>query len=643
MSDSAHWLRPVSPAYPRGRHVLLYIEERHVKGRAVPGQRSVWCADMTDNGWCCEMIGSYKSTDQLDSILDKVCLKKGETTMWVLRGWSDLVLSGLVELIDAGIITWRYVSLSGRSCLIKGAWRGRKISVTSLSNWTGSRWDSWGDASTDASVARMMTAVDWQGSGEGVGDRTEQANSLRTLAAIVSVCRMLSLSRVPPTAGAAGILLWRAWLGPRAEVTSVRRKPSGKGKEESTTQYVGPIPSRPIKAANAERHTCYALTTRQLRKGMVRGPIYCMDLRSAYLVGLGMTPLPLIYDVTLHKPSIEELASRLQRRTGCALVRIHTEDWYYPARLNGKVIPCRGRYWTWIAGAELIHALCHGHIAECWTAYLWNATIMSDDDRALIDMIKSSCERHNMPAVCSAWRSIYSALVGRFAGWQRVWRDSPAHAGFGRWAQWVQADHDTGVVVPHRSIGGKVQYLAEKTDKLDSVPLLFGCVTSMVRWIMQSIANTCGYEHVYSIAADSIWLDATGWQTVQRTISQAGLAPDNVKVKAIYDKAWMTGRSVVVTERHGVRELHMPGISSGAVLDSDGRVAVEHTDDWDSDGEPRASRGVRRRMHRYSIERILRDYSFPAQPLLPGETVSLPLLSDTLLQRLHGERTVEDA
>lgn len=643
MSDAAHWLKPVKPSSPSGRHVLLYVQEQQHKGRTVPGRRNAWAADILKNGWKCGLAGSWKNTDQLDSVLDSVCLKKGETTIWVLRGWSDLVLSGIVELIDAGIITWRYVSLSGRSCLIKGAWRGRKITVTSLTNWTGSRWDSYGDTSTDAAVARLMTAVSSHSLKLGDDNNIEQARSLETLAAILCICKLLALPRLPPTAGSAGILLWRAWLGPRVDVITQCQRKKGKGKEEVAAAYVCPIPSRPIKAANAERHTCYALTTRQLRKGLVNGPIYCMDLRSAYLVGLSMTPLPLIYDATLHRPSSHELADRMQGHTGCALVRIQTDDWYYPARINGKVIPCRGRYWTWLAGAELVHALCCGHIAECWTAYLWHAGIMSDEDRRLLGMIKSSCEHYNMTAVCSAWRGVYSALVGRFAGWQRLWEDSPAHAGFGRWSQWVQADHDTGVVVPHRSVGGKVQYLSGKVDKQDSVPLLFGCVTSVVRWIMQTIAEKCGYEHVYSIAADSIWLDSAGWQQVQRNISSAGLAPDNVKVKAIYDKAWMTGKHVVVTERHGVRELHMPGVSNGAVLDSEGRVSIEHTDDWDSDGEPRASKGVRRRRHRYSIERILRDYSFSAQTLLPGDTVSIPLLSDTLLQQLKGERTVEDA
>lgn len=643
MSDSAHWLKPCQPKLPSGRHVLLYVEEKAAKGRIVPGQRNAWCADVAKGDWSIGMAGSWNSIDQLDGVLEQACLNKGETTLWVMRGWTDLVLSGLVELMDAGIITWRYVSLSGRSCLIKGAWRGRKITITALPNWTGTRWDSWADVSTDTSVDRLMTALAGENPPGNTAARNEQYRAVQTLAAIVSTCSILALRRIPPTAGAAGILLWRSWLGPRIAVESANKPKKGQSNTRTPTVYVCPIPSRPIKAANAERHTCYALTTRQLRTGLVSGPIYCMDLRSAYLVGMSMTPLPLIYDATLHKPNIDELVRRMERRTGCALVRVQCDDWYYPARVNGKVTQCKGRFWTWLAGAELVHALCSKHIAECWTAYLWHADCITDSDRQLLDMIKLSCERFNMTAVCSGWRSVYSALVGRFAGWQRVWKDSPANAGFGRWSQWVQADHDTGVVVPHRSIAGKVQYLAEKTDKLDSVPLMFGCVTAMVRWLIQSIVNVTGENHCYSIAADSIWMDQGGWQQVQRHVSKCGLSPDNLRVKAIYDRAWMTGRHVVVTERNGAKELHMPGVSNGAVLDSDGRVMIEHADDWDSSGEPRANKGIRRRKHRYSTDRIVRDYSFPARLIQPGETVSIPLLSDALLQRLNGERTVEDA
>lgn len=643
MHENKHYMRPCNIGDLLGRHAIIYVREREHKGMIVPQLRHAWRMDFMGTAWSVDMAGSWSNTDQLDDVLEKVCKKSGETTLWLLRGWTDMVLSGIVELIDAGIITWRYVSLSGRSCLIKGAWRGRKITITSLTNWTGSRWDGWSDVATDASVARLMTAVpDISKFGDSVA-REQQLRSLQTIAAIASCCSMLRLKRIPPTSGAAGLLLWRSWLGPRVTFQPKKKAKSPRKKPGASTEYVAPIPSRPTRAANAERHTCYGLASRQLRTGLVDGPIYVMDLRSAYLVGLSMTPLPLIYERSLYHPKVGELTLRMKERTGCALVRIHTDDWYYPCRVNGSVVQCRGRFWTWLAGAELVHALARDHIAECWSAYIWHACITSDEERMLLDMIKSSCERSNMPAVCSAWRSIYSSLVGRFAGWERVWKDSPAHAGFGRWSQWLQADRETGVVVPHRSIGGKVQYLAEKRDRHDSVPLMFGCVTSMVRWLMSTIVNICGYDHVYAMTTDSIWLDTAGLQIVQRQISKAGLAPDNVRVKAIYDKAWMTGRHVAVTERHGVRQLHMPGVSMGAALDSDGRVVVEHTDDWDSDGEPRANRGIRRRKHRYSIERVLRDYGFPARILLPGETVNIPLLSDTLLQRLKGERTLEDA
>ncbi len=643
MAGRAHWLKPCKPKHPSGRHVLLYIEEKHTKGRVVPGQRNAWCADVRDGQWSIRIVDSWKNTDQLDDILASVCLKAGETTIWVQRGWTDLVLSGIVELMDAGVITWRYVSLSGRSCLIKGQWRGRKITITAIPNWTGTRWDSWGDCSKDTYVARMMTAIPAETWGDNDASNGDEYQSVCQLAAIVSTCSILALPRVPPTAGAAGILLWRAWLGPRVEVSSQIKTTHGKSKTPKMTEYIAPIPARPLQAAMAERHACYALTTKQLRKGLVKGPIYCMDLRSAYLVGMSMTPLPLIYDTTLHRPTVTELVNKMPGHTGNALVRIQTEDWYYPCRLNKKVVQLRGRYWTWLAGAELVHALCQGHITECWHAHLWHASFMHDEERQLLDSIKTECERSGMPAICAGWRSIYSALVGRFAGWERVWADSPAHAGFGRWAQWLQADHTDGVVVPHRSIAGKVQRLSEKIDKRDSVPLLYACITSMVRWLIQSIVHTVGIDHVHSVAADSVWLDTQGWQSVQRHISKAGLAPDNIRVKAVYDKAWMTGSSIVVTERHGDRELHMPGVSNGATLDGNGQVVLEHTDDWDSDGEPRASKGIRRRKHRYTATKIVEKYGFPAQTLLMGETVSIPLLGQALLQPLHGDRTVEDA
>lgn len=641
MTEPLHPMRPAKYRPIRGRHVLLYVEEMPRGVRTVPGRRRSWAIDAVADGYTCSHVGAWKDTDSLDALLGDVCTTRGETTIWLLRGWTDLVLSGLTALMDAGIITWRYVNLSGRSCLVKGAWRGRRITISALPNWTGNAWDSWGDVSTDASAQRMLALLDAAIEGDAEPLAGEERGALETLAVILTTCRLLSLSAVPPTAAAAGMLLWRRWLGPRVEVESGKKSKTKKGAKVAKQTYVAPLPYRPVRAREAERHICYPMVTRQLRRGHVDGPIYCLDVRSSYLIGLCNTPLPVSYTETLHKPSIERLVNALPGKTGQALVRLDSPDWTYPARLNGHMVPCTGTMWTWLAGAELVHALIHEHVRECYSAHIWHAVCMPQGSADMIAVFRSACEQHNLCGASAAFRSVYSALVGRFAGWRREWRDCSAAAGFGPWSQWVQADPKTGELVPHRSIAGRVQYLAQKQDAGNSVPLMYGCVTAMVRWIVQRLGERAGWPDVVHIAADSLWLTAAGWQRCLRRVSECGLPPDGLKTKAIYDQAWMTGKAVAVVERHGARQLVMPGVAKGCYLDAQGRVVVEHTDDWSSDGEPSASRGVRRKPHRIAASQIIERYGYPAQVIAPGERVSIPLLDQALLRPIMGRRTID--
>lgn len=640
---STHWLRPLKCGRPMGRHLLVYVREESAQGVATPAERRLWLADVTGGGWALRCVDSYNTTDRLDSLLDQCCVHKGETTIWLLRGWTDLVLSGLAELMDGGLITWRYCNISGSKLLIRGTWRGRKLTITSLGNWTGGRWENWGDLSGDQGVRRLLASLSEADKSTPDSSGEEENRAVETLAAIVTTCTALSLPRVPPTSAAAGLLVWRAWLGPTVAMEGREGRAKQGHKRPAAEVYVAPLPNRPRKARAAERHVVYALTSRQLRRGKVEGPIYALDIRSAYLLGLTTTPLPVLYAETLDRPSTETAVEKLCNHTGLALVRIHTEGCYYPCRLNGRVVPCRGRYWTWLAGKELAAAYYNGHVSETWCLHTWIGAQIAPDSQRLCAELMRFVERAEQCAVKKGWRAVYSSLVGRFAGWRKVWTDSRAAPGFGRWATWWQADPRSGRIVPYRSVAGKVQILKAKDDADSSVPLLFGCVTAQVRHFMQNLANICGYEHVYNIVADSLWVSQEGWQRLQRHVSEAGLPADNLRVKAIYDCAWMTGSAVAVTERDGKRRLVLPGVLDGAAIDARGQVVMAHTDDWSSIGEPRAADGVRRRKVRYSVDRIVDRYGTTAAVILPGETVDIPLLDDALLQPLSGDRSIDDA
>lgn len=616
-----HWITPTKGKWRGGTHLLIWIDETRRKGVVTPS--GVWCYLATcDQHGTTVIDGPYDAQgDLLERQLDEAASTKGTLTIWLREGWDDLVLSGLAKLIDEGAITWRYCNIDGRRLTLRGAWRGKDIVVTTLTAWTGGTWDEW-RSKTDLS-GRKLFLFSW--------------------VKIAEICHVTKVGCVAASAGAAGQLAWRSWLGPVVTMRDTNVTRRGKKKSKPDRQYVIPIPSRPLRAQQAERHCCYGLVVRQLCRGTVAGEIYAVDATSMYLTALASTPLPAMYVRTLHRPSIYELSETIASHTGCALVCLQTEHDPYPKRVNGRVVWATGEYWTWLCGAELAFALQNSHVIACECAHIWAATYMSDKSREIAMEIARVCDISDQPVAKAAWRCMYSHLVGRFASWRRVWKDTPAIHQFGRWSSWLQADHDTGRIVTHRSIAGRCQKLSAREDSGESVPLMFGCVTSYGRWFMSHIASYIDREHILAIEADSLWLTRAGWQILQSAISAAGYPVDLLRVKSIYDRAWMTGEHVAVVEREGKQYIVSPGVPADIVVGPNGRVEWPLSMDWHVDGDPDARRGVRRFLATMAAEKIIASCPKEMQRLPYSDHVCDPILGNELL-RPYGDakRVVDD-
>lgn len=609
-----HWLRPLRGQWRTSRHLLVWPHES-VRGRRV-----------TSPDWWGELYEVPAESDpviiktpggaeeSLEQVLDFATALRGTLTIWLPAGWEHLVLTGLAEAIDAGILTWRYCHFEGERLTIRGLWRGRPIVVCSLANWTGGRWDQW----------RTKTELRGQ----------ELFRASWYAAAVVS--RSLALGSLAPSAGAAGMLLWRSWLGPRVHTVADTGPKSQKDRRIKPCEYVGPLPSRPLRARHAERHVAYGLVCRHLRRGLVEGPIYAVDVSAAYLMYLLTTPCPVMYVRTLHRPAPAELCDAMIEHTGCALVHLYSADEPYPVRRNGRVSWATGDYWTWLAGAELADALCARRVQAVECAHLWRAKQLCAADGQRVLALGDALREGGRHLEAAAWRSIYSQLVGRFAAWKRLWTDTTSHQQFGRWAAWLEADRETGAIVQHRSIAGRVQKLSAKEDTGDSVPLLFGCVTAQGRVLTRTLCALAGKENVLCIEADALWLTAAGWQALLHTLSGLGIAPDNLRSKETYDCAWMSGERISVVRTGGQLYLRCPGVPSDVAVGAGGRVEWPCRGDWHADSPPRRTRGVKRGTAHYSVERIMRDYGGPPIVLPWSERIDDPMMGADLLEPLGG-------
>jgi hypothetical protein len=635
---TAHWLKPLAGRAGTSAHVLLWQEEETTEARGprrtrrlTPGARRVWGFHACGAQIAVTLADPWADADDLSTKLHAMLKQLGALTVWLARGWSDLVLTGLAELIDRGEYQWRYAQLDGARCLFRGELNHRPLTITSLPCWTGGRWDAWPQCleCDPGKEAVASTLAGWPDA--ETAPQRDELLAVATLTTILSAGIALRAGGPQPTVAAQARRLWRAWLGPRIWRDEIAKPKRGRPKETKKLCYVGPLPTRPDSAAAAERHVCYGLPREQYRQGRIEGPIYVADVASAYLSAYLLTPTPVAYESCLQRPSTERLVAALDGHTGLALVLLDTEGHCYPVRRQRRPGRAVGRYWTWLCGSELASATCQGHVRETHTAWIWCATRRDDMEADAIGAIGETMAADGHDGLRACWRSLYSAAIGGWAGWARTWVDAPMEHGFGRWSVWSGADPETGEEVRYRSIAGKVQRLAGRKDAPDSVPLVFGCVTAALRNMLSFLCGLAGPENVYAVMSDALWLSQDGWQRLQRAASEAGKAPDGLRVKAIYDRAWLTGLGRAVVERDNKVYAILSGVPHDLPANVDGRVVWDSKEEWPSTEGPRAERGVKVQSVVFDTFKVVKEHNYPAVPYMPWLHLQDGMLHEELL------------
>lgn len=552
---------------------------------------------------------TYHEMPELLALLDEWLPQRGEKIVWVLHGWQDFVLSGLADAVDAGEIEHQHCSLGGERLLLRCTRRGRRFLVSSLAQWSD------GDiirasAKTAAQRSDAMARV--------VGDIAVLQNSLL-------------IPRCKPTPGSAGLAVWTAWMGPPV----VRGGGGGRRKAKADeTVYVAPLLERPEPAAAAESHVCYGLMRRHLYTGRIDGPIYEIDYRSAYLAFLQLTRIPLAYNRTIRTPSVETVAENLDRGQALALVQVASETTPYPLRVKGRVGYGVGTFWTWLCGADLASALVQNHVQAVEVAHIWQAARLTPHAQHCCRQLSEFFASHPGERFKGYWRTIYSALVGKFAGRQKKWVDTDRDPRIDRWGTWYSVDAETGGVDQYRSIAGRAQRLEEIRTNLSGCPLLYGVVTATGRHEVLALGDACGHTNVVAVNQDAVMITQTGYDKLQQLIAERQGQRIALAAKAVYDRVWLTDGTTWLSESGGDTTIHVNGFP--AQRESVGGAKVNHPvcRPWYEGGTPSWENGVAAGTASVSIDKIRKRWHH--QPRWRGiaEAVHLPHMREELLQPL---------
>lgn len=636
--NEKHWMRPLEGKPCESVHLLPWIAtDLDAAGAAAPPRRLMANevrlhgidarhdhADYYQLAW----DGSAEQLAERIAEPQGLCQAR---YLWLARGWADLVLSGFAGLIDAGRYVWRFATIDGAKVLFVGALDGRALTVTSLANWTGKGGDTWAGIADREPVAASLRRIGVSTFRPPSWHSEAERTALGSLCAILAAQAALGLGRPAATAAAAGRRMWRCWMGPRIQAGKVTGAKKRGVKVDALAEYVGPLCSRPDVPRHAERHVVYPLPHEQYGSGRVDEPVTLLDLRNAYWAALAQAALPICYTGTLRSPGASELADGLRTAGGLALVRLDTPTEPFPLRWHGRSARALGRYWTWLCGDELKVASRLGVIQECHTWHRWSA--MAADDATVLNRstLAELMSRPDHAALAKPWRAMYSAVVGGFARWDRVWEDVDHPHSQGRWATWLARDPKTGGIIQYRSIGGRTQRLARLGESPQAVPLLYGYVTAHLRLLLSELAKIIGHRRLLAVTADTLWVRGTPDLLADLQGVGGALCRAALRVDTTYDRVWMDGKGRAVVQRGNERWVHSQGVPLEPVADAEGRVVWCAQGEWTCGELERLKHGVPIIRKTYDAGKIVRNEDYPWRPASPWLGLQDGLFREELL------------
>lgn len=635
-------LRHKPQPLPEGVHLILvpdWTPRPRAKKPDQPGYlvtaRHAWTVTVAPGALRAAPLGTYQTADQLEALLRQVAPAEGPLRVWLGRGWMDLVATLLAKLMDARGLTIQFAALDGDRCLFKGRIGEQRVTLSSLSAWTGGRLQDW-----SAEAREMLKSI----SGRVRRLETDPALSaltpegqttVLTVCLILQGCDLFKLGQPGLAAGGTAKTWWQTWGG--LATRQVVAPPRGRPKPQRTRYQRVCLPchnQRPL-IRHLEPYASYGLVREQYFHGHHPGPVFVWDLPSAYLLALTHVALPASAGGMYKEPAPARVQDWLAQHTGSALCRVDSPTAPYLVRFGHKPQRTVGRYWTWLAGEDLRAALAAGHVQEIAKWIPWRAVRYTPKRRAELLAIKQELVDAGLSWLKPFWRQLYSARVGRWNAPYRTWKNRTDYEDPERWRSFKRQSGDTCLWSRCRVLAGQLQENTGQWPARDGCPVAYACVTAWIRQLLDRVRSLLPPASVLATAMDALWLTEEGLTRMEDVALQLPELAGPVVAKEVYEEVWMDGKGAAVVRQGGVDYPLLGGVPKARRLDPQGRVSVEYAD---ADMAPLPRDNQPRKQVSYRVwdgGRLQDTNAHPLEPATPWRTYHNDAWPEHLLQPFY--------
>ncbi len=248
------------------------------------------------------------------------------------------------------------------------------------------------------------------------------------------------------------------------------------------------------------------------------GTYYHLDVNSLYPHIMASTPVPWRLIGVRLDCEFGEFEDIIQKHTLIADVLLDTNVPAYPHVIEGRLTFPVGKFWTTLAGPELVHAWEGGRVLDVGEVALYDSAVLfADFVRDMYDLRLRYRRGRNQPfsAFC---KYLMNSLYGKFGQMGRTWRrlgDAPPSD------VWYDIGYcGDGTPYVERAIGGKHEALEVGGNSVNTFVAIPAVITSAGRLFLWDLLERAGVDHVFYCDTDSVLVDQEGYRALRGHVAR---------------------------------------------------------------------------------------------------------------------------
>lgn len=272
-------------------------------------------------------------------------------------------------------------------------------------------------------------------------------------------------------------------------------------------------------------------------------PYYHLDVRSLYPSVMNSERFPSAFVSMLHNPEVHEVATLLRKYGAAAQVVIDSPADTYPVIHDDRMVFARGRFTTWLCGAELRRAVDNLHVASVYDCAFYKLAPLFSEWVQRWWSIREEADRQGDTARSLLAKLILNSLSGKFGQRPEKWEVQPEAIAWRRWGDWRRLDPATGRNRKFRGLAGKVLEKVVGDEPPHAFPIISAFVTSAARERMRNLMALCPYRSVFYLATDALICNRFAFERLQAAGEINPHVMGKLAVKGCYPKGSIVGQN----------------------------------------------------------------------------------------------------